>query len=228
MEKTQVLHKSRVETRQLATMAMLVALAYVVMYTVHLPLMAAAPFLKYDPKDVVLLIGSFIYGPLSGLAMSFTVCFLEMITVSEDPLYGFVMNFIASAAFILPAAVVYHRRRTMKGAIVGLACSIVAMTGVMLLWNYIITPIYMGSTREAVAGMLLPVIMPFNLIKSVLNAALVLVLYQPLTNILRRTHLLPALPDGSLRRSYNLSAVFLGLFLLATGVLVALVLTGTI
>ena len=98
----------------------------------------------------------------------------------------------------------------------------------MLLWNYIITPIYMGSTREAVAGMLLPVIMPFNLIKSVLNAALVLVLYQPLTNILRRTHLLPALPDGSLRRSYNLSAVFLGLFLLATGVLVALVLTGTI
>ena len=228
MEKTQVLHKSRVETRQLATMAMLVALAYVVMYTVHLPLMAAAPFLKYDPKDVVLLIGSFIYGPLSGLAMSFTVCFLEMITVSEDPLYGFVMNFIASAAFILPAATIYHRRRTMKGAIVGLACSIVAMTGVMLLWNYIITPIYMGSTREAVAGMLLPVIMPFNLIKSVLNAALVLVLYQPLTNILRRTHLLPALPDGSLRRSYNLSAVFLGLFLLATGVLVALVLTGTI
>ena len=151
-----------------------------------------------------------------------------MITVSEDPLYGFVMNFIASTAFILPAAVVYHRRRTMKGAVVGLACSIVAMTGVMLLWNYIITPIYMGSTREAVAGMLLPVIMPFNLIKSVLNAALVLVLYQPLTNILRRTHLLPALPDGSLRRSYNLSAVFLGLFLLATGVLVALVLTGTI
>lgn len=228
MEKTQVLHKSRVETRQLATMAMLVALAYVVMYTVHLPLMAAAPFLKYDPKDVVLLIGSFIYGPLSGLAMSFTVCFLEMITVSEDPLYGFVMNFIASAAFILPAATIYHRRRTMKGAIVGLACSIVAMTGVMLLWNYLITPLYMKTTREAVAGMLLPIIVPFNLIKSVLNAALVLVLYQPLTNILRRTHLLPALPDGSLRRSYNLSAVFLGLFLLATGVLVALVLTGTI
>ena len=62
----------------------------------------------------------------------------------------------------------------------------------------------------------------------VLNAALTLVLYQPVSNALRRSHLLPALPDGSLRRSYNLGAVFLGLFLLATGVLVALVLTGTI
>lgn len=219
---------SRVDVKKLATMAMLVALAYVVMVAIHLPLMAAAPFLKYDPKDVVLLIGAFIYGPIAGVSMSFVVCFLEMITVSEDPLYGFIMNFIASAAFILPAATLYHRRRTMKGAIAGLGLSVVAMTVVMLLWNYIITPIYMQTTREAVVGMLLPIILPFNLIKSILNASLVLVLYQPITNILRRSHLLPALPDGSLRRSYNLSAVVLGLFLLATGVLVALVLTGTI
>ena len=219
---------SRVDVKKLATMAMLVALAYAVMAAVHLPLMPAASFLKYDPKDVVLLIGAFLYGPISGVAMSFTVCFLEMITISEDPLYGFVMNFVASAAFILPAATLYHRRRTMRGAIVGLALSVVSMTAVMLLWNYIVTPIYMQTERSAVVGMLLPIILPFNLIKSVLNAALVLVLYQPITNILRRTHLLPALPDGSLRRSYNLSAVVLGLFLLATGVLLVLVLRGAI
>ena len=228
MEKTQVLHKSRVETRQLATMGMMVALAYVVTVLTRFPLMSAAPFLKYDPKDVVLLIGAFLYGPISGVAMSSTVCILEMITISEDPLNGFVMNFVASAAFILPAATLYHRRRTMRGAIVGLALSVVSMTAVMLLWNYIVTPIYMQTERSAVVGMLLPIILPFNLIKSVLNAALVLVLYQPITNILRRTHLLPALPDGSLRRSYNLSAVVLGLFLLATGVLLVLVLRGAI
>ena len=228
MNKPKTAAAGRVDVKKLATMAMLVALAYVVMAAIHLPLMAAAPFLKYDPKDVVLLIGAFIYGPIAGVAMSFTVCFLEMITVSEDPLYGFIMNFIASAAFILPAATLYHRRRTMKDAIAGLALSVVAMTVVMLLWNYIITPIYMKTTRDAVVGMLLPIILPFNLIKSILNASLVLVLYQPITNILRRTHLLPALPDGSLRRSYNLSALVLGLFLLATAVLVTLVLTGVI
>ena len=228
MEKTKPLHKSRVETRQLATMAMLVALAYVVTVVTRFPLMSAAPFLKYDPKDVVLLIGAYLYGPMAGAAMSVVTCFIEMITVSEAGVYGFIMNVVASWAFILPAAFLYHRRRTMGGAIAGLALGVAAMAATMVLWNYIITPIYQGWPRDQVAGMLATVFLPFNVIKGVLNAALTLVLYQPVSNALRRSHLLPALPDGSLRRSYNLGAVFLGLFLLATGVLVALVLTGTI
>lgn len=228
MEKTQVLHKSRVETRQLATMGMMVALAYVVTVLTRFPLMSAAPFLKYDPKDVVLLIGAYLYGPLAGLAMSAVTCFIEMVTVSESGIYGFIMNLVASAAFVCPAAFFYRRRRTMGGAILGLALGVAAMSATMVLWNYIITPIYQGWPREQVAGMLATVFLPFNVIKGVLNAALTLVLYQPVTNALRRSHLLPALPDGSVRRSYNMGALVLGLFLLVTGVLVALVLTGTI
>ena len=228
MEKTKPLHKARVETRQLATMAMLVALAYVVTVVTRFPLMAAADFLKYDPKDVVILIGAYIYGPMAGAAMTIATCFIEMITVSEAGIYGFIMNVVASWAFVLPAAFVYHRRRTMGGAIAGLALGVAAMAATMVLWNYIITPIYQGWPREQVAGMLATVFLPFNLIKGVLNAALALMLYQPVTNALRRSRLLPPLPDGSLRRSYNLGAVFLGLFLLVTGVLVALVLTGRI
>lgn len=228
MEKTQVLHKSRVETRQLATMGMMVALAYVVTVLTRFPLMSAAPFLKYDPKDVVILIGAYLFGPLAGLAMSAVTCFIEMITVSEAGIYGFIMNLVASAAFVCPAAFCYRRRRTMGGAILGLALGVAAMAATMVLWNYIITPIYQGWPREQVAGMLATVFLPFNVIKGVLNAALTLVLYQPVTNALRRSHLLPALPDGSVRRSYNMGALILGLFLLVTGVLVALVLTGTI
>ena len=228
MERTKALPKSRVDTRQLATMAMLVALAYVVTVVTRFPLMAAANYLKYDPKDVVLLIGAYIYGPLAGIAMSVATCFIEMITVSESGFYGFIMNVVASLAFICPAALLYRRRRTMGGAIAGLACGAVAMTGTMILWNYIITPIYNGWPREQVVPMLLPVFAPFNLIKGTLNAALTLVLYQPITNALRRSHLLPALPDGSVRRSYNLGALILGLFLLVTSVLVALVLLGKI
>ena len=228
MEKTKPLAKPRVETRQLATMAMLVALAYVVTVVTRFPLMAAADFLKYDPKDVVILIGAYLYGPLAGAGMTVAACFIEMITVSEAGVYGFIMNVVASWAFVLPAALLYRRRRTMGGAIAGLALGVVSMAAVMVLWNYIITPIYQGWPREQVAGMLATVFLPFNVIKGVLNAALTLVLYQPITNALRRSHLLPALPDGSVRRSYRMSAVLLGLFLLVTGVLVALVLTGTI
>ena len=218
----------RVDVKKLATMAMLVALAYVVTVVTRFPLMAAASYLKYDPKDVVLLIGAYLFGPLAGAAMSVATCFIEMITVSEAGIYGFIMNVVASCAFILPSAFLYHRRRTMGGAIAGLALGVVAMAATMVLWNYIITPIYEGLPRGQVAGMLATVFLPFNAIKAVLNAALTLMLYQPVTNALRRTHLLPALPDGSLRRSYNLGAVVLGLFLLATGVLLVLVLRGAI
>ena len=154
MEKTQVLHKSRVETRQLATMGMMVALAYVVTVLTRFPLMSAAPFLKYDPKDVVILIGAYLFGPLAGLAMSAVTCFIEMITVSDAGLYGFIMNLVASAAFVCPAAFVYRRRRTMGGAILGLALGVAAMAATMVLWNYIITPLYFGMPRASVVDMM--------------------------------------------------------------------------
>ena len=40
----------RVDVKKLATMAMLVALAYVVTVVTRFPLMAAASYLKYDPR----------------------------------------------------------------------------------------------------------------------------------------------------------------------------------
>ncbi len=228
MQKAQAMPKSRVDTRQLATMAMLVAMAFVVMVVTRIPLMASADFLKYDPKDVVLVIGAFLFGPGAGLCMTAAVCFIEMVTVGTSGFYGFVMNLVASAAFVCPAALLYHRKRTMTGAICGLVLGAGAMTASMLLWNYIVVPIYRGWPREKVAGMLLPVFLPFNAIKASLNAALTLVLYQPVTNALRRAHLLPALPDGSLRRRINVGVLALGLLLLLSCVLLVLSLRGII
>ncbi len=68
---------------------MLCAIAYVVMVAVHLNILPAAPFLTYDPKDVIITIGGFIYGPAEVLIISFIVAFLEMITVSDTGIIGF-------------------------------------------------------------------------------------------------------------------------------------------
>ena len=64
------------------------------------------------------------------------------------------------------------------------------MITVMLLWNYLVAPVYMGYPREEVVKLLLPAFLPFNLIKSSLNALLTMLLYQPVVHILRRMHLL--------------------------------------
>ncbi len=178
-------------TKKLTTMAMLCAVAYVVMAVIHLALVPAAPFLTYDPKDIIITIGGFIYGPLASAIISLIVSLLEMVTISDSGPIGLVMNVLASCSFACTAAFIYKRKQTLAGAALGLLAGIAAMTGMMLLWNYFITPYYMGVPRQAVADMLLPVFLPFNLIKGGLNAAFIMLLYKPLVLALRKGHLVP-------------------------------------
>ena len=182
---------AREKTRKLVTLAVLAAIAVVVMLVARIAIVPAAPFLKYDPKDVVILIAGFLFGPFSAFLVSLTVSLIEMFTVSESGIIGCVMNVLSTCAFVCPAAYLYKRNHSIRGAVFGLAIGIVSMTAVMLLWNYFLTPIYMGIPREAVAAMLLPIFLPFNLLKGTLNAALALLLYKPLVNAMRKSRLLP-------------------------------------
>lgn len=72
----------------------------------------------------------------------------------------------------------------------GLSIGCVVMTTAMLLWNYLIAPMYMGYSREEVFKLLLPVFLPFNVIKSVLNAIGTILLYKPVVSVQKRLHLI--------------------------------------
>ena len=181
--------KSTQSIKNLASMAMLTALA--VAADIFLRIGGIGGFLTYEPKDVVLTIGAFLFGPVAGLIMSLVVCLVEMITVSSTGPIGLLMNFLSSAVFVGVASVIYYRKKTMSRAVAGLIAAVLSMTAVMLLWNYIVTPMYMGVPREQVVGMLLPLLLPFNLIKAALNAALVLLLYKGAATALRKSGLVP-------------------------------------
>ncbi len=174
--------------KKLAVLSMLCALAYIIVAFVRIP---AVLFLKYEPKDVVITIGGFLYGPLASLAMSVVVSFIEMITISDTGWIGFAMNVLSSAAFACTAAFFYKKMHTLSGAIIGLIVGSLFMTVVMIAWNYVLTPIYMATPRSEVATMLLPVFLPFNLVKGILNAAITALLFRPLVQTLRRTGLFP-------------------------------------
>ena len=177
----------KLTTKNIAIIGMLCAVAYVVMALVHISIIPAAPFLTYDPKDVIIAVGGFIFGPLTAIIISIIVSFLEMITISHTGIIGMVMQVMATAAFIVPASVIYQKVKTKKAAVKGLAIGVVCMVAVMILWNYLLTPLYLGTARADVAAMLLPAIIPFNAIKGVLNAILTLLLYKPVVRTLRRT-----------------------------------------
>jgi riboflavin transporter FmnP len=121
------------------------------------------------------------------------------------------------------AAVIYKYRRRLSGAALGLASAAVFSTVIMLLWNYLIVPVYTpGITRAAVAGMLVPVFMPFNLIKGALNASAVMLLYKPLVTALRRVSLMP--PAKSAQGTVKLSAAVAAVSLLVMGLSVVVLL----
>jgi len=208
------------KTKQLTTLAMLTAIAYVVgLYRISF--MAGAPFLTYDAKDVIIVIGGLMFGPLSALFMSVTLAFLEMITHSGTGLFGMIMNAIASAAFACPAAYIYSRFRNLKGAVLGIFVGIIIATSTMLLWNYLIIPVFMVNvTREQAAGMLIPIILPFNLIKTTLNGALVMMIYKPIVVALQASRLYTPVQSGSSTKS----KFYLGMMLVCAFVAVSLIL----
>lgn len=220
-------------TKKLTTLAMLAALAYLIMVVGRIPMVL---FLSYDPKDVIIAIGGFLFGPLEAFAISFVVSLIEMFTVSDTGIIGAVMNLVSTCSFACTAAIIYKKNHTLKGAIIGLLCGVVAMVVVMLLWNYLLTPIYIGYPREAVAAMLPTTFLPFNLIKGGLNAAITMLLYKPVVTTLRKAGLAPS---SIARRDSQGSAAAAGFtmspgvilgsaLVLVTCILFALVLAGVI
>ena len=216
--------KKRISTRELTTLAMLTAIAYVLVCVIRIPVVL---FLKYEPKDVIVTIGGFLMGPMASLVISGVVALIEMFTISDTGPIGCVMNFLSTCTYACTAAYIYRRNHTQKGAVLGLATGAVVMTAMMLLWNYLITPLYMvGTSRADIAGMLVPVFLPFNLLKSGLNSAITLLLYKPVVTGLRRAGMLPP-SSGSGKQGSLGVAVFAGI-LLITCILMVLVMQGVI
>ena len=109
-----------------------------------------------------------------------------MITIGHTGFIGLVMNVISTTAFLLPVCIMYRRARSSKSVIYGLITSVLAATGIMLLWNLFLTPIYMSVPQSAVLDMMLPVLLPFNLIKYIMNSAIVLLIYKKVLSALSK------------------------------------------
>ncbi|MGI5970096.1 MAG: ECF transporter S component [Oscillospiraceae bacterium] len=165
--------------KKLTTMAMLIAISIVLVSLIHFPIFPSATFLEYDPADVPILIGTFLFGPIAGICITAAAAVIQGLTVSaQSGIYGIIMHFIGTGVRVLIAGCIYKRKKTRMNAVIGIVVGIVVGALVMCGANLIITPIFMGAPREAVVAMLLPVILPFNLIKFTLNGAVTFIVYK--------------------------------------------------
>lgn len=180
--------KNKLETKVIVGIAVFSALAFVSSLVIRFPVM----FLTFDIKDAIICTCAFIYGPIAAPIAALLPALLELITnVSGTGLYGFLMNFLSSASLAMVASLVYSKRRTLNGAIVSLVLAVIAMVAVMMGANILITPYYMtGGSVEAVVQLIPSVLLPFNLAKGLLNAAITLLIYKPVKVAMKRAGLI--------------------------------------
>jgi len=219
----------KIDTKKLTVLAMFAAISYALVYAFSIfrvPIVPAAPFLTYEPKDAIIVISGFLFGAPAVIGVSAVVSVIEMFTVSTTLYWGLLMNVISTCAFACTAAAIYRRKRSLASAVTGLAVGVVFATGIMLLWNYLVVPIYMTIPRAAVADMLIPVFLPFNLIKYGLNAGFAVLLYKPLRLALAGARLLPA-PDARARKIHP-GVIAVAAFVVITCVLLILAGNGII
>ena len=213
----------KLSVKKMSVLAMLAAIAFVLANTLHISIFPTAPFLKYEPKDVVITIGGFLYGPLASLLISAVVSLPEVMVSGTGPI-GCLMDVLSTCSFACVAALVYKKRHNLSGAIMGMCVGSVLMVIAMLLWNWAISPLYMGVPREAVEAMLLPVFLPFNLLKAGLNSALVLFLYKPVVTALRKARLVESHSQSS--GSSKIGIYLFAALLLITCIVLILVIKG--
>ena len=171
--------------KRLTRLAMLTAISVVLLMVLRVPF-PPAPFLEYDAADVPIFLGTFAYGPGAGLILTLLASVVQGVTVSSGSnIIGILMHIFATGSYALVAGNIYRRNKTKNTALVALVAGTLTMTSVMLLCNLIFTPIFMNTPVDAVLKMMVPVILPFNLMKAGINSVITFFLYKSVERFLK-------------------------------------------
>jgi riboflavin transporter len=179
---------NRWDTRQIVTMAVLIAIGVLISF-IEIPIIPGVEFLKYDPSSVAMLVASFTFGPLAGAVVGTLIALLHG---SASGIWGIVMNIIAMLSMGIPAGLIYSRNKTRTGAAIALSVGTVVFVVVSILANLVVTPIYAGIPRSAVVAMIIPALLPFNLIKGLINSVLTFLVYKSVSRIVKPAKKSPA------------------------------------
>ena len=194
--------KQKFKTRDLTVIAMLGAICCVLMH-VDFPLPFMPPFMNFDLCGLVELIGGFAMGPLQAFAIIMVKILLKLATEGTTSAFtGELQNVMLSCAYVLPPVILYHRNKTKRTAMVGMAAGTVFCSIVAVFTNlFIIIPFYMKLMGQEMgyfiqmcaeanpmvqnaATLAIFGIIPFNLIKCSINSLGAMVLYKRISPLL--------------------------------------------
>ena len=168
-------------TKQMVTMALMCAIGVILSF-VEFPLLPGVTWLKFDASNMPAMVVGFGFGPGAGVAVGIVIAIIHGLLMADFT--GALMNILTVTCFVLPAAIMYSKKRTYPIAIAGLVLSIIAATIGAIVGNLIVTPMWLGVPLDAVIAMIIPILIPFNLVKGLINAVLTLIIYKSISNLI--------------------------------------------
>lgn len=196
-------------TRKMAMIGMFSAIAVILMLF-EFPLPFAPTFYKLDFSELPILVGTFAFGPAAGVMMEFVKILLKLFLKGTSTAFvGDLANFAVGCSFILPASVVYAFKKSKKSAII--AC--VTGTFIMTVFGTAFNAVYLlpafaklyhdmpiedliamgakvnGLVKEGdIISFVVACVAPLNLIKGVSVSLVTLLIYKPLSPIIKSGH----------------------------------------
>ena len=178
---TGVADSGRWSTKRIAMYALFVALSMAVSF-VEFPIVPGVEWLEYDPSGIVSLVAGFAYGPAAAVIVS-VLGFLPHLFTNP---WGTLMAVLVALALSVPAALIYRRNKTRKGAVISIIVGAIAALAVAIVGNMIVTPFYAHMTTAQVVALIVPALLPFNALKFTIHGVVTFLIYKPISNLLNR------------------------------------------
>jgi len=169
-------------TRRIAVTALFCAVAAIATLFLEFPILPGVAWLKYDPSGIVALVAGFVFGPATAAVVSVLPYLVHFATASG--IYGVIMAALATFSLVMPASLIYQRKTTQAGAILAMAVGAIVCLAACIVGNLIITPLYTGMPMADVAALIVPALLPFNLLKIAINCVVCALVYKPVTKAL--------------------------------------------
>ncbi len=171
-------------TKKLVLLALFTALCTLLSF-VEVPIFPAAPWLKYDASACIALLAAFAFKKTTpGIIVGECSALIHGL-IMGDP-WGALMTIIYMFFWIVPAAIVFQFKTSRPWVVLGLVISAVIALAATIGANLLVTPLYAGMTVDAVAALIVPVLIPFNLLKLLINSVLFFALYVPVLKLTQR------------------------------------------
>lgn len=194
--------KNQKAIASIAKIAILAALAGVLnLITVPLPIFPQ--FYELDLSDSVVLIGGFALGPWAAVIIELIKQVINItVNGSITAFVGELANFLMGVAFVVPAACIYRRKKTLKRALLGIGSGLLTLVAAAALLNYfVLIPAYsaafgfdvvLNMAKSAIPAisdlktLVLLATVPFNLLKGVICSVVTVLLYKRISPLLHK------------------------------------------